>query len=80
MLDYVDSFPSPFGNSALFLYLRQLSHTFVATDSSIPYSDFLQRILLRFVPEVYVHSNVVGAGARALCALIMDEEPTFRFG
>ena len=77
MLDYVDSFPSPFGNSALFLYLRQLSHTFVATDSSIPYSDFLQRILLRFVPEVYVHSNVVGAGARALCALIMDEEPTF---
>lgn len=77
MLDYVDSFPTPFGNGTLFLYLRQLSHTFVATDSNIPYSNFLQRILLRFAPEVYVHSQVVGAGARILCALIMDDEPTF---
>lgn len=38
MLDYVDSFPTPFGNGTLFLYLRQLSHTFVATDSNIPLS------------------------------------------
>lgn len=77
MLDYVDSFPTPLGNSALFLYLRQLSHTFVETDNSIPYSEFLQSILLRFAPEVYVHSHVVSAGAQALCAFIMSEEPSF---
>ena len=76
-LDYVDSFPDPVGHGALFLYLRQLSHTFVETDSSILYSEFLQSILLRFAPEVYVHSQVVGTGAQALCSLIMDEEPTF---
>lgn len=76
-LDYVEAFPNPFSSSSLFLYLRQLSHTYVGTDSQTPYSTFLQRILLRFAPETYVHSQMVGAGAKALCALIMDEEPTF---
>lgn len=76
-LDYVDAFPDSLGRGTLFLYLRQLSHTFVETGLSIPYSEFLQSILLRFAPEVYVHSQVVGAGAKALCAFIMDEEPAF---
>ncbi len=76
-LDYVEAFPNPFSSGSLFLYLRQLSHTYVGTDSQTPYSTFLQRILLRFAPETYVHSQMVGAGAKALCALIMDEEPTF---
>lgn len=77
ILDYVESFPDSFGNGTLFLYLRQLSHTFVETGASIPYSEFLQSILLRFAPETYVHSQVVGAGTKAFCALIMDEDPAF---
>lgn len=77
MLDYVDAYPGELGNGTLFLYLRQLSFTFIETVGGITYGEFLQKLLLRFAPEIYCHSLVVGVGARALCDAIMDDEPTF---
>ncbi len=76
ILDYVDGYTGKSGNGALFLYLRQLSFTFVET-GGILYGDFLQRLLLRFAPEVYRHSQIVGEAAQVLCGLIMDDDPTF---
>lgn len=76
ILDYVDGYTGKSGNGALFLYLRQLSFTFVET-GGILYGDFLQRLLLRFAPEIYRHSQIVGEAAQVLCGLIMDDDPTF---
>ena len=76
ILDYVDGYTGKSGNGALFLYLRQLSFTFVET-GGILYGDFLQRLLLRFAPEVYRHSQIVGEAAQVFCGLIMDDDPTF---
>ena len=76
-LDYVEAFPGDLENEALFRYLRQLSHTFVETEGGMPYGDFLRKLLIRFAPEIYVHSLAVGEAARALCALIVEEEPHF---
>jgi len=59
------------------LYLRQLSFTYIETAGGIPYGEYLQMLMLRFVPEVYVHSWMVAGAARALCGIILDEEPDF---
>jgi len=77
MLDYVDAYPGGLGNGNLFLYLRQLSFTYIETDGGIPYGEFLQGLLLRFAPEIYCHSQTVGEGAKALCGIIMEDDPTF---
>lgn len=77
VLDYVDRFPDEAENSALFFYLRQLAFTFVETENSLPYGEFLHRLLFRFAPEVYAHSWIVGRAARAFCRAILSEDITF---
>ena len=77
MLDYADACPSELGDQRLFLYLRQLCFTFVETEGGIPYSEFLLKLLLRFAPEAYRHSHIVGEGAQALCAAVMENDPTY---
>lgn len=77
MLDYVDGYPGVLGDGNLFLYLRQLSFTFIETGEGILYGQFLQRLLLRFVPDIYRHSLTVGEGAKALCAVLLDDDPGF---
>lgn len=77
VLDYVEVFPKASENEALFLYLRQLSYTFVETEGSITYKDFLQKLQIRFAPEIYVHSRVVAEAAVTFCGIIMEEEPDF---
>lgn len=75
--EYVDGFPDASVNEQLFFSLRQLSFTFLETKNSISYGDFLIKILIRFAPEIYVHSQVVGKAAKTLCEIIMNEEPAF---
>lgn len=75
-LSYADTFPAA-ENEKLFLYFRQLAFTYIETDGGIPFGAFLQSVLLRFAPEIYVHSRIVGEAARALCGMILDEEPSF---
>lgn len=77
VLEYVEAFPKAEENESLFLYLRQLSVTFVETDSSISYGDFLQKLQIRFAPEVYIHSQVVGTVAEVFCKILLEEEPSF---
>lgn len=77
MLDYVDGYPGALGDASLLLYLRQLSFTFIETGEGILYSQFLQRLLLRFVPDIYRHSLTVGEGAKTLCAVLLDDDPGF---
>ena len=77
MLDYADAWPGEPGDQTLFLYLRQLCFTFIETEGGIPYSRFLLQLLLRFAPEVYRHSHIVGEGARVICAAIMEEDPSW---
>jgi len=75
-LEYADTF-SFTDDYKMSLYLRQLSFTYIETDKGIPYGDFLQMLMLRFVPEVYVHSWMVAMAAKSLCGMILDEEPDF---
>ena len=75
-LDYADTF-SDADEERLGLYLRQLSSTYIETAGGLPYGVYLQKLMLRFTPELYLHSCMVGAGARALCGVILDEEPDF---
>lgn len=77
VLAYVENFPDESENESFFFYLRQLSYTFVETEGSIPYKEFLKKLQIRFAPELYVHSWVVGEAAKAFCEIIMDEEPDF---
>jgi len=76
-LDYVDACPDEPEGGSLFIYLRQLSFTYIETGEGITYGEFIQRLLLRFAPEVYCHSQAVGEGARALCASILEDDPGF---
>lgn len=75
-LEYADTFSSS-EEDRLALYLRQLSFTYIETERGIPYGSFLQMLMLRFTPEVYVHSLMVGMAARVLCEALLDEEPDF---
>lgn len=77
VLAYVENFPEASENESFFFYLRQLSYTFVETEGSISYKEFLKKLQIRFAPELYVHSWVVGEAARVFCEIIMDEEPHF---
>ena len=76
-LDYVDAFPGGQGDPGLFRFLRQLAYTFVETGRGVSYGAFLELLLIRFAPEVYTHSRMVGEGAAALCGLILEDEPDF---
>lgn len=75
-MDYADSFGTSSGENVP-LYLRQLAYTYPETESGIPFGEFLQWMMIRFMPEVYLHSWMVGTAAKALCELIWEEEPTF---
>lgn len=75
-LDYVDSF-SEKDKEKLALYLRQQAFTYIETSMGIPFGVYMQMMMLRLTPAVYVHSWMVGTAARALCKLIMEEEPDF---
>ena len=77
MLDYAEAYPGEPGNHSLFLYLRQLCFTFIETEGGVLYSEFLIKLLLRFAPETYRHSHLVGEGARALCAALLEEDPAW---
>jgi len=77
ILDYVEIFPETSEDETLFFYLRQLSSTFLETGSSISYKEFIRKLLIRFVPDTYVHSYTVGKTAMVLCGIIYDEEPDF---
>ncbi|MDE7218774.1 MAG: hypothetical protein K2O45_04025 [Oscillospiraceae bacterium] len=75
-LDYVDSFPAS-EDEKLALYLWQLSCTYIETGGGMSYGAFLQKIMLRFAPGLYLHCWMVGTAARAMCQLILEEEPGF---
>lgn len=74
---YVESFPQASENETLFFALRQLMMAFVETRSGISYGDFLRRLLMRFMPETYIHSRTVGGAAAAFCSILLEEEPGF---
>ena len=76
-MEYVEAFPREEESEKLFLYLRQLPSTFVEVEGGILYKQFLLKILMRFAPEIYVHSKVVADAAVVFCRLIIDEEPDF---
>ncbi len=77
VLAYVESFPKASENESLFVYLRQLSATFVETKNSITYKEFLIRLEIHFAPAVYVHCRAVGTAAAVLGDLILEEEPGY---
>lgn len=77
VLRYMDGIPPGERRDTLFFYLRQLSYTFVETPHGVPFSEFLHRMMSRFAPEIYVHSQMVGRAAAALCGRIFDKEPAF---
>lgn len=77
ILQYVEDFPDGEQNETLFFYLRQLSLTFVETENSVSYGEFLQKLQFRFVPDIFIHSFTVGRAAAELCDIILKEEPAF---
>jgi len=69
VMAYVDAFPREQEAQKLFWHLRQLAYTFVETGSGLSYGDFVEKIMLRFAPEAYIHAQTVGEAARVLCDL-----------
>lgn len=77
ILDYVEAFPRASENEALFLYLRQLSATFVETENSISYKEYLLKLQMHFAPEIYAHSLAIAEAATVFCGIILEEDPRF---
>ena len=77
ILDYMDAFPESSENETLFHYLRQLLNTFVETENSISYGDFVQKLMMRFAQETYVHSYIVGKATTVFTRIILEEEPAY---
>lgn len=77
VLRYTENFPAGREDASLFLYLRQLSHTFVETEGGLSFAGFQRRLMVRFAPSVYLHVRSVAAGAQALCGILLEEEPSF---
>lgn len=77
ILLYVEDSPKASENATLFFYLRQLSATFVETEDSISYGEFIQKLQKRFAPDIYVHSHAVGRAAAVLCGIILEEDVSF---
>lgn len=75
--DYVEAFPKVSESETLFLYLRQLSCTYVEIENSISYKEFVMKLQRHFTPEIYVHSRVIAEAAVTLCRIIMEEEAGF---
>ena len=74
---YLDAFPSDQENENLFFYLRQLICTFVELDETIPYRDFLYRLILRFSPDLYIHSRAVAEIAKVLSGFLLERDGSF---
>jgi len=77
ILNYMDTFSEAAEYETLFRYLRQLLQTFVEIDNSITYKEFMLKLIMCFVPDLYVHSYIVGKAAAVFCELILSEEPAF---
>ncbi|MCM1055331.1 MAG: hypothetical protein NC394_07400 [Bacteroides sp.] len=77
ILKYVDDFPEGTQSESLFFYLRQLSYTFLETENSVTYKEFLQKVQIKFAPKIYIHSWLVGRAAEEMCSIITEEEPDF---
>lgn len=74
---YLDNFPKGQEDENLFFYLRQLTCTFVETAQGISYRDFMVRLLLRFLPEIYAHGRVTAELAQVLAAAVLDRDGNF---
>lgn len=77
MLVYADRCPRRAEDRTLFLYFRQVAYTYVETEGGVPYGAFLQKLLLRFATDIYLHTQMVGSAAQALCGLILEDDPGF---
>lgn len=76
-LDYMGSFPEASRNESLFFCLRQMMTAFVETESGISYGDFIEKLMMRFVPEIYVHAYSVGCASAELCDVLMEDTIDF---
>ncbi len=61
----------------VFICLRHLCFMFIESEGGMPYSEFLQTLMKRFMPGEYLHARMVGEAARSLCELIWEEEPSY---
>ena len=77
ILDYLEVFPNAPENEHLFLFLRQLANYFVETGKGIRYGEFLLKLLIRFAPDIYVQSYIVGKAAAVFGGILVEEEPGF---
>lgn len=77
VLGYVEGFPKSELSERLFFYLRQLAYTYIETDESDSYKDFVIKLQMTFAPSIYSHSYSVGRAAAVLCGIIFDEEPDY---
>lgn len=74
---YVAAFPEGQEDTMLFLYLRQLSCTFVETEHGLTYAEFTHTLMARYAPELYRQARSAAAGAKVLCGALLDGDPGF---
>ncbi|MDE7262858.1 MAG: hypothetical protein K2N78_12480 [Oscillospiraceae bacterium] len=77
ILAYTENFPQGQEDSTLFLYLRQLSMTYLETEQGVPYAVFQRKLMARFTPDLFLHARAVAAGAAALSEIMLESDPEF---
>jgi len=75
--DYIQAYPREKENERLFFALRQFLIGFQDVEGGPDYEFLVLEMLVRFCPELYVHSYVTGRLARELCETIIDGDMDF---
>lgn len=77
VIGYVENVPKSELGERLFFYLRQLAYTYIETDESDSYKEFLINLQMSFAPSIYAHSYSVGKASAVLCGIIFEEESDY---
>lgn len=74
---FLENAPKSALNEKLFFYLRQLAYTYIETDGSDSYKDFVIKLQMTFCPSIFAHSFAVGRAASVLSGILIEEEPDY---
>lgn len=74
---YLNALPPDKECDDLFSFLRQFIGAFMEVEQGIPFRDFLHWLILRFSPELYVHSRTVAELAKVLSGFLLDRDGAF---
>lgn len=76
LLDYLQAIPPEAISDQLRLYVRQILSEFAEVEGGPSYRELAQISLALFSPDLFAHGYSVGKMAQALCATMLEQDPS----